>query len=862
MDPPNVLTVALPGQISRLLNLATNVKADVVIHMGDFSGFVDAATNSSASSTVPSFVETRGPSRSLPKPNPVSASRHTQSTGELDAFFRGEKQIHIPVYVIPDANEVIFFKGLHTPNLFIVLDTFQLISVESKNCDIRLMDISWAKAARQSKTYEPTSFCNNLAAVVTRSSKLARTTNEVCILVADACTTPFVSQLDSVLDVDIILSMSPTSSELDPSLLQDLHKQVVLTLESRTSSLLKSSIESVSPTLVVEMMNMDSRYVKIECTSDRVTHSVTNLGRKTPTVIETIPLKRGETRPFNNPWENGSHSTDVTSSTVSSPGDWLNETIVGAPLFHYNTVVSTWSQTTTIHPQEYADSSFRGDADTMSDMTEVSELDTIGICTVLVGNFPDETTEAELKAKFRSVNILRCKIVNNKRADRRPFAFLDVKEADRDLVLRMNGERFHGAKLKVEYDPSRLEKLGRKRVDSVKLEMSSIMAATDVPHTLKKSNSLSSLDAYTSVNGFSQQKANQFGTRTSTMQATGLARTRSQLMMPQLAQTCDSWNPAPVEGSSSSNQDSSFWEWQQQQPQMLSNSGTSSLNDSPSVAPKTLALKSTWDSPPRKKDPFTTGANWDRPTEAKWGGSASKDIVPASWNNQPSSTAPAEVATGWGNQCCETRYRSSSELSSGTANHSNFSSPESTDAGYLSKWAGVGIGKFSNIISTVGGVGGGGGSGFQWNQNNQSRVNGGDGRWGETVKGERAPYSSMGGENSMHSQDLIAKTNAMASVMSFNQQIMNGAVGAPTGGSVNVGGINKSSVTNLASMNYDGGAWSSSTSRKSSIGGDGGIVGTYKNRGGNQNMTVAATTQSVWQQQQPAGKPLYASNIW
>lgn len=94
--------------------------------------------------------------------------------------------------------------------------------------------------------------------------------------------------------------------------------------------------------------------------------------------------------------------------------------------------------------------------DTCSNPSESSDTDPIH---VWVGNLPESVTEADLAAFFTSVpSIVRIKLTTN-RPDKRPCAFLSVGDTDSlEAALRLCGERLHGNRIKVEYDPSRAKK--------------------------------------------------------------------------------------------------------------------------------------------------------------------------------------------------------------------------------------------------------------------------------------------------------------------------------------------------------------------------------------------------------------------
>ncbi|KAI9353707.1 hypothetical protein BDR26DRAFT_12271 [Obelidium mucronatum] len=494
---------------------------------------------------------------------------HTPSGGDAS-------EIPLPIYVL--YNNTNQLQKLAVANIYYVSNSATEIHIPAKNCTIRLYNLS--------NTLEstPDSLIQSLIEMFTFSSIPTSMSREIKILVTDGRASQMVSRLGTCLDVDVLLSMNVPATDLE--LINQTHLQIKRKYSSNRIlfNRLLEPFESLlqSDYLTVEIKDMDIRVVKIESTLDRMVHSIINLGQKKlrtrqQVCTETVPLKGEEhgtrtLRTFRNPWD-----SDASTPNSSSPGDSFGRASApiqgGTPAF------------------DAADSTFwRGELDISSDMTDASEIETIGTCTVLVGNFPDETTEEELMSRFRHINILRCKIVNNKKADRRPFAFVDVKEMDRDLVLRMNGERFHGAKLKVEYDPSRLEKLGRKRADSVKLEMSHAVIEPSLPYSLKKSSSMNALEIYTAPVNPAPHSSTQF-----------LPRPYTQSGVPG-SQLFDSSNPLKKSDSwithtgcsATNSQDAGVWQVQQHplgscQSQWLS--GTKSSQESPTLKPKSLALK-------------------------------------------------------------------------------------------------------------------------------------------------------------------------------------------------------------------------------------------------------------------------------
>lgn len=120
---------------------------------------------------------------------------------------------------------------------------------------------------------------------------------------------------------------------------------------------------------------------------------------------------------------------------------------------------------------------------TAYDHTQESTSMTGEVLTLWVGNLSEHVTEQDLKEFFKNSPILRIKLcVNN--PETRPCAFVDVADSVAlDRVLRLSGERLHGVRLKIEYDPSRLRKAKSKmalRINTVAARPESNNYETDI----------------------------------------------------------------------------------------------------------------------------------------------------------------------------------------------------------------------------------------------------------------------------------------------------------------------------------------------------------------------------------------------
>ncbi|ORY42381.1 hypothetical protein BCR33DRAFT_309152 [Rhizoclosmatium globosum] len=682
--------------------------------------------------------------------------------------------------------------------------------------------------------------------MLARAAEPPSSNQEIRVLVSDYDIGNFVSNLGCHVEANVIISSMPSNQLFQTDILNCIRE--VLTSERSIVSnafhqklfgileLSRSGQFEQELPLSVDLKYSETRNLQIRSSNDQVSCIVTDIGRRRYRTLSCLPTEvttlksddnfKSNPRPVSNSWDYASRSTDITPSNASSPGDWIHES---SQAIMRPASVKSVTDTSTIFKTEF---------DTLSDMTEVSEMEATGISTVLVGNFPDETTEAELKYRFRNVNILRCKIVNNKKADRKPFAFLDVKECDRDAVLKMNGERFHGLKLKVEYDPSRLEKLGRKRSDSVKLEMSSIVVADtpvpSIPHTLKKSNSLNALEFYTSSNP-QANSAMAFRPNSQVPKTGTMIRTRSQLLnSTQLAQNYESWmEPNNPESSSSPSLTQSYL------PPMT-------LHQSPVTAKSSLALKSSWDSPPRKKDTFTTGASWEKVESNNSNQSCSKNNLPPSWSINVRADSTGVDLNQWDQPQRHVAYRTNSNSSSvDQSEYSTYSSPDNFHLPAHSGSGPVDVGR------------------THWGGAPSQLMKLPGDQWGESITPmDRRDFNSLTSidhRRLSQTRETSMKTNAMASVMSFNQQLMSG-VGLATGAGLTEGHrrpslVNLSAFSHGPSVEYDAiSSWYPPNIETAVE--NGGMAGFVKR--GNSGISGV----SGWQPHQPSTKSLYEKNIW
>ncbi|KAI8853664.1 hypothetical protein BC829DRAFT_274986 [Chytridium lagenaria] len=270
-----------------------------------------------------------------------------------------------------------------------------------------------------------------------------------------------------------------------------------------------------------------------------------------------------------------------------------------------------------------------------------------GISTLWVGNIPEEATEHDLRVYFRSVPIVKIRL-SKKRPDKRPCAYVDVREEDMDRALRLSGERLLGARLKVEYDPSRLQKLRKRRQNLAEGKPESPESLNDiermritpgnsenepwVPGQLRKWSSTSALDVAAAL----PKKT-----------ATTLQRSVGK---PSLEGTL---TPNPISISTSSAGTKSQWSNAANPGGRLTSSRSmNSLAGEPSTLNTALPAgwsthanpNSSWDSPPRKPMSFTSGAEWDRPNEGGGGGKWDAALRPPSTLLGGPKTAPPSAA--------------------------------------------------------------------------------------------------------------------------------------------------------------------------------------------------------------------------
>ncbi|KAJ3098686.1 hypothetical protein HDU97_003803 [Phlyctochytrium planicorne] len=261
-----------------------------------------------------------------------------------------------------------------------------------------------------------------------------------------------------------------------------------------------------------------------------------------------------------------------------------------------------------------------------------------GVATLWVGNIPEEATEHDLKVYFRSVPIIRIRL-SKKRPDKRPCAYVDVREEDMDRALRLSGERLLGARLKVEYDPNRLHKLRKKREskaespeslgDFERMRLQTVVENEPwAPGQLRKWSSTSALDVASAGYGSVTQKKNMASSRVQGKLAdTGPNPASVTMVAAQVNKT---------QGSGPGNRG------------LTSSKSMNNLVGEPSTLNTALPAgwttqggsNASWDSPPRKPASFSSGADWDKPNDGGSRAAGTPNTAPA---------APAPVPVGGNN---------------------------------------------------------------------------------------------------------------------------------------------------------------------------------------------------------------------
>ncbi|KAJ3381751.1 hypothetical protein HDU92_005144, partial [Lobulomyces angularis] len=210
--------------------------------------------------------------------------------------------------------------------------------------------------------------------------------------------------------------------------------------------------------------------------------------------------------------------------------------------------------------------------------TDSSGFDSENGITIWVGNLPEVVNETDIRNFFRNIPILRIKMTTN-RPDKRPCAFVDVADTDAlEAALRLGGERLHGVRLKVEYDPSRLKKeFGFKG----------------------RANS------YPSLSAVAQGK----------LPAEQDHQTQQQQQLQQLPRLTKSKSSDWIGLQSQKNHTTETLQ-QQAINNNWSNFSNNEFNNNMNL--DALGKSSSWDSPPRKEvQSFSSGKNWDLPFNNK-----------------------------------------------------------------------------------------------------------------------------------------------------------------------------------------------------------------------------------------------------
>ncbi|KAI9209017.1 uncharacterized protein BJ171DRAFT_173914 [Polychytrium aggregatum] len=218
--------------------------------------------------------------------------------------------------------------------------------------------------------------------------------------------------------------------------------------------------------------------------------------------------------------------------------------------------------------------------------------------TLWVGNLHESVTEQDLIDFFKNSPILRIRLSNN--PDTRPCAYVDVPDQSAlEKVLRLSGERLHGTRLKIEYDPCRIKKIKSKQTLKIIISRPDVNSKLEVPSTWKTDASAQAqshsaqVPTVSNSSGPSQPQVVRAGSQGSD--------TSSQPAVP-----VSGPNPACTAAWSGSKVTDSTPQIERSEPTQI---------PAPKSPSQWAISAPTWNSPPRKDTAsFCSGANWDRPS--------------------------------------------------------------------------------------------------------------------------------------------------------------------------------------------------------------------------------------------------------
>ncbi|KAJ3411229.1 hypothetical protein HDV05_002573 [Chytridiales sp. JEL 0842] len=471
-----------------------------------------------------------------------STQTQGRSSSELCDYLSGSKTLSVPVYVVPgpldeDSNIDMVASGKHQiANLTVIQNDSKLVDLKSfNNMDnigsIRIIGLGpdsnevAEDTSRMSKSHGINLF--TVSRLVNDVASIS-SPDETRLLVSSAGSyDQFLQNFNSSLCLDAVIqpcddpegtpittyipggesSLTSTSPLMSARDEQE---------NPQNSSSKDTSLKSMLP--IFHVCNLSNGYVSLELEHDTILHSLVSTGTsaKKPRAtnntvaslrpIETTTLAPTEDRPIadvnhdkQNRWDSGRselRDEQIWPPTQHSPLFGINHNLSLPPQLPSASVKPTQSVTSTprteplsVSHQDLLDQ--RLDWDSLSIHSQEEEYtlnETPGISTLWIGNLPEGAKEDDLRNFFRNHPVLRI-AMSKPKPDKRPCAYAEVRSEDMDRVLKLSGERLFGQRLKVEYDPNRLQKIRRKKPDtSIQADSSS--------YTMRNNTQISGEDPY------------------------------------------------------------------------------------------------------------------------------------------------------------------------------------------------------------------------------------------------------------------------------------------------------------------------------------------------------------------------------
>ncbi|KAJ1567066.1 hypothetical protein HK405_007306, partial [Cladochytrium tenue] len=422
------------------------------------------------------------------------------SLSELSDYVSSSKSLSVPVYAIAsdlDDSRVInsfVSKTRYIPNLHVVTRRCFTFVVGSDSVPVRIFGVGGALPQNvflSDPGSEDVSMLD-MADFVARSTSLSAT-NELRIVATSLPEHPLLSQIAGYLDADLVIRpseagqvMVASSSRSSAAIGQC--APLSLKFESQASAVRQDKNANLSRRDML-LLDLAEKIWKYDSRSDRQCN---------PTVIElpSIAVKprqkmlalipdsnftghaAGLETPALSPKAEGDFKKPGPNATTDSlwadaprTGWSVHETSQAAPVMpkaESATAIPSraspdaGSFVSTATTDVWAAPVSRWDKESVSDMSSEPDIfiPEAGVSTIWVGNFKDETTIEDLKGFFRGIPYLCIRLSKNC-PDRRPCAYVDIFEGDMDRALRLSGERLDGVRLRIEYDPNRINKLRR-----------------------------------------------------------------------------------------------------------------------------------------------------------------------------------------------------------------------------------------------------------------------------------------------------------------------------------------------------------------------------------------------------------------